>query len=133
MLAQVAGFTIGSARRINPIIVRAARLKTSVEDYLIGLNKILADKKDTGKAVLVFATYWPKNRDDGTPMFSDGKGGDGIQAVKDTMARLLNDLAKKGVLTVTGSGNVRSVSLKVQAPRVAECTSLKPIFHFSRR
>lgn len=107
MLSLVAGATVGVAKNIDPIIVRmpcrktdkGARLAFTTADWIDGLSMVNDDLDGSSPSVVLMASYW-------SPHFF--KSPDGLNDWDGFSYRhkdLLDSLASKGAVLVTGTGN----------------------------
>jgi len=99
MLSKVAGATLGTAKKITPILVQV-KTPFSPYHYLDALNKVSRDfgtGDGTGKTQAVVLMAWNYGK-------AIDRGGITDAWIKEIIV-VLNELAGKGVFLVTGSGN----------------------------
>ncbi len=111
MLSLVTGATVGVSKRVQPVLVRVPRRQpsgggTKPEDWLEGVSKVndvFTTQSTVSRAVLLMAFYYPRT----TFMIGDVDYSLGFRT---RMAALLQSLAQKGVVLVTGTGNLGQVN-----------------------
>jgi len=113
MLSLVAGTTVGVSKRVTPILVRVPRRLprgggTTPEDWLQAVSRVndaFTTPSTDSRAVLLMAFYYPRSA------FRIGEL-DYSLGFRTRMATLLQSLARKGVILVTGTGNSAQVNIR---------------------
>lgn len=107
MLSLVTGATVGVSKRVAPIVVRVPRRNAAgggskPEDWLKAMGKVVDaftdESPNQARAVLLMAFYWPRE------YFMIGDT-DYSHGFRKRLNDYLQELARKGVVLVTGSGN----------------------------
>lgn len=107
MLSLVAGATVGVAKNIDPIIVRmpcrknaqGAKLGFTTADWIDGLSMVNDDLDGSSPSVVLMATYWSRR------FFKSPDGSNDWDGFSYRHKDLLDSLASKGAVLVTGTGN----------------------------
>ena len=114
MLARIGGYSQGTAKMVNPVIVRnAPRLfedhpGTAIVSALVQVLNDIGKAKEK-RAVLSMSLYMPSTLR-GKPMFPNPDGSDGYPVFRKTVGDLLRRIIRKGVTVVVPAGNFYSVS-----------------------
>ncbi|WEW61610.1 hypothetical protein PRK78_007101 [Emydomyces testavorans] len=113
MLSRIGGHLFGVAKKINPIVVRVPRRHPGgfpeYEDYLDGVARVNDDIGDMKKkAVLNMSWLVYRHNEHGGLTFPSPKDPkvDNSDMFRTRLRDLLKVLIRKGVLPVTGSGNL---------------------------
>ena len=117
MLSNVAGNTLGVAKRINPVLVRVPRVSilTSTQtgppvaggnapperylDAVSAVNDARGTNGTAANAVMLMAWFYPRSQ------FRDRNGVDQSEGFRYRLWFLISQVVNKGVIPVTGSGN----------------------------
>lgn len=123
MLSLVCGASVGVAKRVKPWLVRVPRrvpagtspanavAGASAEDYVDGVSAVLnalqgsAGTSAQTEAILLMSWYYPR------PVFKGPNNEDQSDGFRIRLWQLLTALVRKGVLPITGSGNLRGASM----------------------
>ena len=111
MLGFVTGRHLGSAKNVEPWVVRMPRRSVDggnyhAEDWLRGvtmINERITEKTDVTQAIVCLSWLYSIG-------LFDNRGPEFREEWKRELANAITELSEKGVLVVTGSGNQRYVS-----------------------